>query len=79
MADIDIKALIEELVEKIASDEALKKKFMAQPIAVVEKLLGVDLPDDKIEKLVAGIKAKLAVDDLGDALGALGGLFGKTK
>lgn len=79
MADIDIKALIEEMVEKIASDEALKKKFMAQPIAVVEKLLGVDLPDDKIEKLVAGIKAKLAVDDLGDALGALGGLFGKKK
>ena len=79
MADIDIKALIEELVEKIASDEALKKKFMAQPIAVVEKLIGVDLPDDKIEKLVAGIKAKLAVDDLGDALGALGGLFGKKK
>ena len=79
MADIDIKALIEELVEKIASDEVLKKKFMAQPIAVVEKLLGVDLPDDKIEKLVAGIKAKLAVDDLGDALGALGGLFGKKK
>ena len=79
MADIDIKALIEEMVEKIASDEALKKKFMAQPIAVVEKLIGVDLPDDKIEKLVAGIKAKLAVDDLGDALGALGGLFGKKK
>ena len=79
MADIDIKALIEELVEKIASDEALKKKFMAQPIAVVEKLVGVDLPDDKIEKLVTGIKAKLAVDDLGGALGALGGLFGKKK
>lgn len=77
MADIDIKALIEEMVAKISSDEALKKQFMAQPIAVVEKLLGVDLPDDKIEKLVAGIKAKLAVDDLGDALGALGGLFGK--
>ena len=79
MADIDIKALIEEMVEKIASDEALKKKFMAQPIAVVEKLIGVDLPDDKVEKLVDGIKAKLAIDDLGDALGALGGLFGKKK
>ena len=77
MADIDIKALIEEMVEKIASDEALKKKFMAQPIAVVEKLLGVDLPDDKIEKLVEGIKAKLAIDDMGDVLGKLGGLFGR--
>ena len=77
MADIDIKALIEEMVEKIASDEALKKKFMAQPIAVVEKLLGVDLPNDQLDKLVDGIKAKLAVDDIGDALGKLGGLFGK--
>ena len=77
MAELDIKELIEELVEKIASDEALKKKFMSEPIAVLEKLLGVDLPEDKIEKLADGIKAKLAIDDIGDVLGGLGGLFKK--
>ena len=77
MAELDIKELIEEMVKKIASDETLKKKFMAEPIAVLEKLLGVDLPEDKLEKLADGIKAKLAVDDIGDALGALGGLFKK--
>ena len=77
MAELDIKAIIEEMVEKIASDDALKKKFMKEPIAVVEKLLGVDLPDDKIEKLVDGIRAKLAIDDIGDVLGGLGGLFKK--
>ena len=77
MAELDIKELIEELVKKIAADETLKKKFMSEPIAVLEKLLGVDLPEDKLEKLADGIKAKLAVDDIGDALGALGGLFRK--
>jgi len=79
MAELDIKELIEELVKKIAADEALKSKFMKEPIAVVEKLIGVDLPDDKIEKLAEGIKAKLAIDDVGDVLGGLGSLFGKKK
>jgi len=77
MAELDIKELIEELVKKIAADEALKKKFMSEPIAVVEKLLGVDLPEDKLEKLADGIKAKLAIDDIGDVLGGLGSLFKK--
>ena len=77
MAELDIKELIEEMVKKIAADETLKKKFMSEPIAVLEKLLGVDLPEDKLQKLADGIKAKLAVDDIGDALGALGGLFKK--
>lgn len=77
MAEINIKEIIEELVEKIAADESLKKQFEKAPVAVVEKLLGVDLPDDKLEKLVDGIKAKLAIDDIGDVLGKLGGLFGK--
>ena len=76
MAEINIKEIIEELVEKIAADESLKKQFEKAPVAVVEKLLGVDLP---VEKLVDGIKAKLAIDDVGDVLGALGGLFGKKK
>ena len=77
MAEINIKEIIEEMVKKITADEALKAQFEKAPVAVVEKLLGLDLPDDKIEKLVDGIRAKLAIDDVGDVLGALGGLFGK--
>ena len=76
---MDIKAKIEELVEKILNDDALQAKFKKDPIAAVEQLLGVDLPNDQIEKIVDGIKAKLAIDDIGDALGKLGGLFGKKK
>jgi len=76
---MDIKKMLEELVDKITSDKDLMAKFQKDPISTVEKLIGVDLPNDQIEKLVEGIKAKIKIDDLGDALGALGGLFGKKK
>ena len=71
---MDIKAKIEELVEKIKSDKDIAAKFQKDPIGTVEGLLGVDLPNDQIEKLVEGIQAKISLDKLG---GMLGGLFGK--
>lgn len=74
---MDIKEKIEELVKKITSDKNLLKKFEKDPIKVVEDLIGIDLPDDMIEKVVEGVKAKINLDKVGDALGALSGLFGK--
>ena len=74
---MDIKEKIEELVEKIASDKALQVQFKSDPVSAVEKLLGVDLPNDVIEKIVDGVKAKLTADKIADAAGALKGLFGR--
>ena len=74
---MDIKEKIEELVKKITSDKNLLKKFEKDPVKVIEELVGMDLPDDMIEKLIDGVKAKISLDKVGDALGALGGLFGK--
>lgn len=71
----DVKAKIEELVEKIQKDPAVLKSFQDDPIKTVEKLTGVDLPDDQIKPVVAGIKAKLAAGDLGDKLDGLKKLF----
>ena len=73
---MDIKAKIEELVNKIKSDSALREQFQKEPVKALESLLGVDLPDDQIEQLINGVKAKLAVDGVGSVLG---GLFGKKK
>ena len=73
--NFDVKAKIEELVEKIQKDPALLKRFQSDPIKTVEGLLGVDLPDEKLQPLVAGIKAKLAAGDIGDMLGGLKKLF----
>ena len=74
---MDIKAKIEELVEKIQKDEALQKQFKEDPISAVETLIGIDLPNDQIEKIVDGIKAKITIDDIGNVLGGLGKLFNK--
>lgn len=71
---MDIKAKITELVDKIKNDPKLLEKFQKEPIATVEGLLGIDLPDEQVQKLVDGIKAKISLDKLG---GALGGLLGK--
>lgn len=76
---MNIKEKIEELVEKIQNDKDLRKKFEKEPVAALEELLGVDLPDDQVEQLIDGIKAKLTIDNIGDALGMLGGLLGKQK
>ena len=74
---MDIKEKIEDLVKKIQKNPAMLKKFNTEPVKVVEELVGIDLPDEMIEKIVDGIKAKITMDKVGDALGALGGLFGK--
>ena len=71
---MDIKGKIEELVSKIKKDDKLMEKFKKDPIKTVEDLIGIDLPNDQIEKLVDGIKAKISLDSIGDKLG---GLFGK--
>ena len=72
---MDIKAKITELVEKIKNDKELQAQFMKDPVKAAEKLLGVELPDDMVEKIVDGVKAKLTADKLADGLGALKKLF----
>ncbi len=71
---MDIKEKVEELVEKLKKDDKLMDKFKSNPVKTVEELVGVDLPDDKIEAVVDAIKAKISVEKIGEALS---GLFGK--
>ena len=74
---MDIKAKIEELVNKIKNDKDLLAKFQKDPISTVEGLIGIDLPNDQIQGIVDGIKAKISLDKLGDIGAGLGKLFGK--
>ena len=71
----DIKEKIEELAEKIMKDSALRAQFQKDPVKAVEKLLGVDLPDDVIDKVVKGVQAKVSVDKVSGAVDALKKLF----
>lgn len=74
---VDIKELIEKAVDLLTKDENLMENFKKDPIKTVEKLLNVDLPDELLENVVKGVKAKIDLNKVGDVLGKLGGLFGK--
>lgn len=74
---MDIKAKIEEIVRKLAADKTLMARFERNPASVIEEYIGVDLPDDQVNQLVEGIKAKLTLDQAGELLGGIGKLFGK--
>ncbi len=74
---MDIKKIIEDIVEKIKNDEGLQKRFLSDPVGALKELTGIDIPTDQIEAVVAGVKAKLTADNIGGALKGLGGLFKK--
>ena len=74
---MDIKKKIQEVVDKLLANDNLMEKFQKNPVSVIEDLLGVDLPDEMVKKVVEGVKAQISLDKVGDALGALGNLFKK--
>ncbi len=85
-----IKEMIEKVVSKLKEDKSLLASFKSEPIKVIEKLLGVDLPDEAIEKIIDGVKAKMSIDDakdklddakdaIEDAKNLFGGLMNKFK
>lgn len=71
----DIKQQIKQVVEKVTKDEKLMEQFKKDPVKAVESVIGVDLPDDMINKVIDGVKAKISVDKLGDIAGNLKKLF----
>ncbi|MGN1107226.1 MAG: hypothetical protein ACI4RH_11280 [Huintestinicola sp.] len=73
---MDIKAKIEEIVNKVKADPDFLKEFQADPVKAVEKVTGTDLPDDVLNPIIDGVKAKITADNV---KGMLGGLFGAKK
>ena len=74
---MDVKAKIEEVVKKLMNDKSLMAKFERNPVSVIEELIGIDLPDQQVNQLIEGIKARIKLDQVGDILGGIGKLFGK--
>ena len=60
-----MKEKIEEVINKLKSDPDLLNKFKKDPVKAVEGIIGVDLPDDQINGIVDGVKAKLNLDESG--------------
>ena len=79
---MDIQKIINDVVAKLTGNPDLIKSFLADPVKMLEKTFGIDLPDDQINQIIEGVKGKLDLSsiDLKGATGLLGklkGLFGK--
>ncbi len=76
---MDINGLV-NMVSALKSDDKNLREFQSGPVAFIEKFLGVDLPDDQINAIIAGISSNfLSKNESGgsSSLGLmLGGLFG---
>ena len=62
----EIKAKVEEILEKVKGDDSFLAKFKEDPVKALEGLIGKDLPDEQLKGIIEGLKAKLALDKDGD-------------
>lgn len=72
---MDIKAQINKIVEEVSKNPNIKEQFEKEPVKVIEKIVGIDLPDDVVIKIIDGVKAKMTIDGVSKAADALKGLF----
>ena len=70
---MDIQKTVEEIIKKIQGSEDLQKSFTSDPLQAVKGLVGQDVSDDVLGKIVKAVTEKL-----GSAGGAVSGILGKV-
>lgn len=74
---MDVKEQITKAVDKITKDKKLQEQFQKEPVKALESVLGVDLPDNVVNQVIEGVKAKLTADKVSGAVDSLKGLLKK--
>ena len=77
MDQAQLQEKISAVLEQLKKDPALRQDFQQEPVKTLEKVLGVDLPDEAIEKILAAVKANLSAKDVGQLFNAAHKLFSK--
>ncbi len=65
---MDVKKITEKLINEIKKDGNLGTQFKKNPAKVIENVIGLDLPDDIVKKIVDGVNAKINLDKAFNAL-----------
>ena len=84
---MDIQKIIADVVARLATNTDLIKSFLTNPVQLLEKTFGIDLPDDQINQIIEGVRSKIDLSnidlsniDLGKLdVNAATGLLGKLK
>ena len=71
---MDIQKIISDVVAKLMKNPDLVKSFMSNPVQLLEKTFGIDLPDDQINQVIEGVKSQLGDVNVSEAVGLLGKL-----
>ncbi|MCI9184307.1 MAG: hypothetical protein HFG61_05470 [Lachnospiraceae bacterium] len=72
---MDIKNQINKIVEEVSKNPNMKEQFEKEPVKVIEKIIGVDLPDDMVLKIIDGVKANLTINNVSKVTDVLKGVF----
>ncbi|MBQ9039179.1 MAG: hypothetical protein IJ119_06805 [Clostridia bacterium] len=75
---MDIQKIIADVVARLTSNPDLIKSFISNPVQLLEKTFGIDLPDDQTNKVIEGVKSQIDLSkfDVTEAAGLLGKLKG---
>ena len=72
---MDINGLV-NMVSALKSNDKNLREFQSGPVAFIEKFLGVDLPDDQINTIIAGISSNFLSKNESGGSGSLGSMLG---
>lgn len=72
---MELKEQISKIIEEISKNPNIKEQFDKEPVKVIEKIIGVDLPDDIVLKIIDGVKAKLTLDGASKVVDSLKGIL----
>lgn len=72
---MDIKEQINKVINEVSKNPDIKEQFEKEPVKVIEDLIGVDLPDDIVMKIIDGVKAKLTIGSVSKVADTLKGVF----
>ena len=66
----NIRDIAKRLIEIMKDDDKFEARFDKNPAKAIEDVLGIDLPDEKVNSIVKIVKSKLDLDnfDLDDLL-----------
>lgn len=75
---MDVKKIIEKLIDEIQKDGKLGTQFKENPAQVIENIIGQDLPDETVKKIVDGVTAKVNLEKAFDTIDMIDDVLDKV-